>query len=281
MLEQLWRPALSLGLGEGELSLLQATGGWRARADGRPAPRHAEAAVPPDAAAGSRFAALLDALGGLLAEQAPRPGSAVDVVLADRWLRLWLVTPPRNALRRRDCEVAAAARFEALYGEPLGEGYRLAADWQARRAFLAAAMPTETLLALQALLQQHGLRLGAVQAHFVAAWNRLRRGVPEQAWFGKLDAGRLTLAARGTAGWLALRELVVSPPALGDTGWLRATAQREAARLGLAAPRCVALAGPVPPAWLAAPGEDWQCLALQPDAAAGSAAADMAMLGLA
>jgi hypothetical protein len=192
-----------------------------------------------------------------------------------------MVTPPRNALRRLDCEAAAAARFEALYGEPLGEAYRLSAHWQARGPFLAAALPTARLQALLALLERHGLQVDAIEPQLVAAWNRWRSRVPASAWFGLLAEGRLNLVARAGDSWLELRTLGVDPPALADAGWLQAALRREAARLCVEAPACVALSGPVPPAWSAAQREDWRCIALDAELDAPSAAERLALLGLA
>jgi len=180
------------------------------------------------------------------------------IVLADHWARHWMVTPPANAARLVDCEVAAQARFQALYGEPLGE-WQMSADWQARAPFLASALPRALLAALIEVCDKHELLLLEIAPQFVASWNRWRSGLRSGHWFGVLQDQWLTLGLSTGRRLAELRSLQVPAEALADPHWLRLTVEREAMRLMQAAPRGVQLCGGVPAAWLRGASEDWTC----------------------
>ncbi|MBV8503810.1 MAG: hypothetical protein JO006_19075 [Paucibacter sp.] len=260
MLEHFFAPPLRLGLAEASIALIDPAASLAG------APRRREAAWPQLRGEPLDFDALLAHLDALLDEAGPVRGRAVRVLLCDAWLRLWVVRPPSNALQRADCEAAAAVRFEALYGEPLDGRFHLSADWAARRPFVAAAIETARLQALRSRLAARGLHMDAVQPHLVAAWNRWHRAVPEGAWFGTLHEDTLCLLMRVDADPAELRCLTVDAAARVEAAWLRQALQREALRLGVAAPACVALTGAVPGPWAAVQGPEWRCVAL--DAAA-------------
>ncbi|MBV8125078.1 MAG: hypothetical protein JO370_13505 [Paucibacter sp.] len=281
MLERFFPPPLQLGLASRGLALVSpAQGAKRQGACWEKSWLQAPGEAPD-------FELLLTHLESVLNEASAAHGRPVKVVLSDAWARLWVARPPGNALRRQDCEAAAAARFEALYGEPLGDKFRLSADWSARRPFVAAALETSQLQSLQARLEAFGLEAESIQPHFVTAWNGWRRAVPDGAWFGTLHEDMLTFLMLSDEAPMEVRRLKADASAQSDAGWLHQTLQREALRLSASAPACIALAGAVPAAWSAAQGPDWRCVALEslskpfaqaamqlvaPQAAAGGAA---------
>ena len=83
--------------------------------------------------------ALASALRALFADVSPA-GWPLGVVLADELVRLWQVAPPPGATRLGDLEAAATLRFQHLFGASPLE-WRISADWDAARPFLAAAAP--------------------------------------------------------------------------------------------------------------------------------------------
>jgi len=186
-------------------------------------------------------------------------GWPARIVLSDHWARHWMVTPPANAARLVDCEVAAQARFQALYGEPLGD-WQLSADWQARVPFLASALPRALLAALIEVCGRHELLLLEVAPQFVASWNRWRSVLQGGHWFGVMQEQLLMLGVNAGRRLAELRSLPVPAAALADPQWLRLAIEREAMRLMQAAPRGVQLCGAVPAAWLQGASQDWACI---------------------
>lgn len=220
---------LCLGIAPGGLALVRA-GGWR-----RGHPRLL-GEVPGGADAGA-LDALLD--GHDIA------GKALTVVLSDDLVRLWQVAPPAGATRMADLEGAAALRFQALFGA--GGDWRIDADWQARRPFLAAALPQALRDMLVSAAQARRCTLVGIVPHFVAALNRFRRQRRAGAWFGVVHGGVLGLAAFDGAAFAALRTAPV--PAGAGRAWLDAHVAREALRIGLDVPARLQLCGTAPSSW--------------------------------
>lgn len=187
--------------------------------------------------------ALLDGLRARLADS----GTArlpVSVVLADHWVRLFMVTPPRNAASLEDCEAAALLRFQELYGEAPAQ-WQLRADWDARHPFLACAIPNSLLASLQQLASACRWTLLSVMPQFVAAWNRWHRELDGDAWFGVALGNRLTLGAIEHGRLRAINTMQVADSAWQDEQWLPAQLAREALRLDMAAPQALRLCGPL------------------------------------
>ena len=90
---------------------------------------------------------IVNALRAVFADDLAPAGWPVTVVLADDLVRLWQVPPPPGASRPGDLEAAAALRFQHLFGGGLAD-WRLSADWDAARPFLAAAAPANLLAQL-------------------------------------------------------------------------------------------------------------------------------------
>jgi len=199
----------------------------------------------------------------MLFSDLPLAGWPVTVVLADELLRLWQVTPPPGATRVADLEAAAALRFQHLFGAAPAE-WRISADWDADRPFLAAAAPNVLLEQLTAAAREHRFHLVEVQPHFVAALNGWRRERRPGAWFGQVHGGVLTLAAYEGRVLVAVRSAAI--PSGADRDWLDTHVAREALRVGAARPERLQLCGAVPPAWASSPGRlKFACSLLETD----------------
>lgn len=215
--------------------------------------------VPDAASPADQLAAELDRL--LTASSCQ--GLPTRLILADHWVRYWMVTPPKNAAHILDCQAAAEGRFQALFGESLAE-WKMAADWQARAPFLCSALPKKLGSVLQAVSSKHRLLLMQIVPEFVACWNRWRSAIAADHWFGVVHDGLLTLAVLSERRLCDLRSLTLPVQATTELDWLRLSVQRESTRLMRPMPAGVQLCGEVPPAWLqpvSAAGR-WTCSSL-------------------
>lgn len=187
----------------------------------------------------------------MLLSDLPAAGWPVTVVLADDLLRLWHVTPPPGATRPADLEAAAALRFQHLFGA-VASDWRISADWDADRPFLAAAAPAVLLDQLAAAAREHRFHLVEIVPQFVGALNQWRRERRPGAWFGQVAGGVLTLAAYEGRTLAAVRTGAIPPGA--DREWLEAHVAREALRVGVKRPERLQLCGAAPAAWASSPG---------------------------
>jgi hypothetical protein len=171
------------------------------------------------------------------------------IVLSDSWVRRWMATPPQNATCLADCQAAAQARFQALFGEPISD-WQLAADWDARRPFLACAIPRSLLAALEQVARDRSLILLEVAPQFVVAWNRWRADLKAGAWFGVLHQKVLTFAVPGRNGLEVVREVTLPDEMRLDQLQLPEILAREALRLNLPMPSEIRLCGQIPSHWV-------------------------------
>jgi hypothetical protein len=262
---------LRIGLGRSGVALLHRQGGWRRQ---RRVLAQTTWAAADDMSVDGVSAELNRLLSATACKRLP-----TRLVVADAWVRSWMVSPPGNACRLADCRAAAAARFQALYGEP-PSAWQLAADWHARLPFLASALPQALVAALRRVCAEHQLVVLEIVPQFVAAWNLWAPVLQPGQWFGVLHGDTLNLGAVGASRLSALCSLTVPPHADADPGWLQSAVQREALRWTLPPPISVQLCGPLPVGWLA-PGKagwaGWTCTRLDtefrpdPGAAAGGA----------
>jgi hypothetical protein len=225
--------ALRLGLAPDGMALVR-SGGWRR--------------------GGARLLGHVDGAGldpaGLFDRHAVA-GQALTVVLSDELVRLWQVAPPPGATRMADLEGAAALRFGALFGSGTG-GWRIAADWDAGRPFLAAALPQDLLDGLVRAASDRRCSLVEVVPQFVAALNRYRAQRRAGAWFGVVHGGVLRVAAFDGGKLAAVRTAAIPDGA--DRGWLEGHVAREALRVGLERPERLQLCGPAPKDWASSAG---------------------------
>ena len=163
---------------------------------------------------------------------------------------------------------AAAMRHAALFGEAHA-GWTIAADWQATRPFLAAALPGALLDTLQGCAREAGCHLVEIVPQFVAAMNGWRKLHRPGAWFGLVHGQVLTLAAYDGPLLAALRSAVV--PAGADRDWLESHVAREALRVGVGRPERVQLCGTAPRSWNSHEGRlKFACTLLDGDEADGA-----------
>lgn len=246
--------SLRLGVAADGLALLRVSGWPRPRAEVL-AQQPVEAGAPDALAAGLR---------ALLAEADPR-GWPLTVVLADDLVRLWQVAPPPGATRLGDLQAACALRHQGLFGA-LPSEWRISADWDAARPFLAAAAPEALLALLESLARAHRFHLVEVTPQFVAAMNGWRRERRPGAWFGLVHGGVLSLAAYDGPALAAVRTAVIPPGA--DRDWLEAHVAREALRVGVGRPERLQLCGAAPSGWASSAGRlKFACTLLEDDSA--------------
>lgn len=246
--------SLRLGIAADGLALLRVSGWPRAGVEVL-ALQAVEAGAPD---------ALANGLRALLA-QVPARGWPLTVVLADDLVRLWQVPPPQGATRMGDLQAAAALRHQHLFGAP-PHAWRISADWDAARPFLAAAAPEALLALLEALAREQRFHLVEVAPQFVAAMNAWRRERRPGAWFGLVHGGVLSLAAYDGAALAAVRTAVIPDGA--DRDWLEAHVAREALRVGVGRPERLQLCGAAPGGWASSAGRlKFACTLLEDDSA--------------
>lgn len=259
--------SLRLGLGHDSLALVRV-----GRVFGRGATVLAEARL----ADTHDSASLRQGLRALLAG-AQVAGWPLSVVLADELVRMWQVAPPPNAARPADLEAAASMRYQALFGAPPG-GWKIAADWQATRPFLAAALPLALVEALEEAAREARCHLVEIVPQFVVAMNAWRRQHRPGAWFGLVHGQVLTLAAYDGRALAALRTAVVPPGA--DREWLESHVAREALRVGVGRPERVQVCGPAPRSWASHEGRlKFGCTLLDDESSGQPAAVRLARTG--
>lgn len=225
-----------IGVAPGGVALVR-TSIWRNGA--------AEVLAERELAAGASHEQLAAVVGEVVDGAIPR-NAAVSVVLADDLARMWQVTPPAGCSRLSDLEAAAGMRFHALFGASTA-GWRVAADWDASRPFLAAAAPEPLVGAIEAAVREQRGQVVEVLPQFVAALNAWRAQIRPGAWFGMLQSGVLTLALFDGAALAAVRSVPVPSDAGSD--WLDANVAREALRVGIARPERLLVCGTAPTDW--------------------------------
>jgi len=195
-------------------------------------------------------------------------GMAARIILSDALVRMWMVTPPQNAVRLADCQAAAVLRFQALYGEPMSN-WEMAADWDARQPFAACAMPRALLQELTKIAQDQHLTLLEIAPQFMAAWNRSRNVIGKTSWFGVLHDNVLSIGAISRQRLCAVRVARLPEDAGRERDWLCGHLKREALRLDLPMPSRIELSGAVPEPWLQQSADGLRCTRL--DAAVAGA----------
>jgi hypothetical protein len=186
---------------------------------------------------------------GVLLKDLDCSRSPARIVLSDTWVRRWMVVPPHNAISLADCQAAASARFQALFGDAMSD-WHLAADWDARQPFLACALPRSLLAALQQVASEHRLVLLEVAPQFVVAWNRWRNDLHAGVWFGVLHHKVLTFAVLGQNGLEVTRDVTLPDEAMRDQHRVPEILAREALRLNVPMPPEIRLCGQIPAHWV-------------------------------
>lgn len=266
--------SLQVGITPAAVALLQSSGWWNTHT------RHiAEASLPNDT--DEPWEGLKAALRRLFADAAitNRP---TTIVIADHWVRLFMVTPPQNATSMQDLHAAAAMRYRELFGDDIRD-WRLEGDWQINRAFLACAMPSPLLDALYAIAREYQLTLLSVIPHFIAALNRWRRSLNGAAWFGVAQDNLLTLGAIPNQRLCMVHTAQIPAGGWQDQQWLPTFLVRQALKLNLPVPEKLQVCGHLP-GWPVEKRQLPNCSrldagSLEPDGAAMTAAVHLARMG--
>lgn len=200
------------------------------------------------------------------------------VIVADELVRSWMVTPPKNAVSLADCQVAASARFQNLYGESLS-GWQMTASWHAELPFLASALPEAVMTALQKLSEESRLVTIEVAPQSVFAWNHYQSRLQAGDWLGVLQQQRLTFMIADAHGIVHSREVLL-PEQLEATE-LPAILNREALRLNVEMPATLLLYGDIPARWAAQRMTQLKLVRLVEDKTRQTPGIKLAMTGIA
>jgi hypothetical protein len=146
-------------------------------------------ACKPETAGG--YKAALELLEVELASE-PWRDANLRVVVSDHFVRYEML--PWSVELRRKSERLAHARYllAATYGE-IADAWTVAiSDGPPGAPRLVAAMSTEFVTDLEALISARGLKLVSLQPHAVVAYNLSRHRLPKDpAWFAAMDEGSL------------------------------------------------------------------------------------------
>lgn len=154
---------------------------------------------------GGAPAAALDAL----QPAAPARGRPLRVRIADAWLRYLVVRWPQGLRTASERAAFVAHRFGEVHGigapEWVVQADRDAHDLPA----LGCAAPSAVLAAVQAFAARHGYALAAIEADFIATYNRLRarfrEADGEPAALAVVHDGRLTVGLWRSGAWRGVR----------------------------------------------------------------------------
>ena len=185
----------------------------------------------------------------------------VSVTLDDALVRMWMVTPPKNAGNLADCQAAASLRFQALFGESASD-WCISADFDAFRPFLACAIPLSLSDRIHAVCVEYKLTLQCIAPHFVNVWNRYRHEMQPDAWLAILNNDTLTLGLTDQERLVAVRTLPVPYDIYHSKIWLEQHLQREGLLLNLNPPKKLHVLGGLPPQWQKQETGQVLCLAL-------------------
>lgn len=163
---------------------------------------------------------------------AGRGGAAVEVVLADPFVRYALVPWNRDLVSDAERQALAAASFKQLFGA-MADRWQVTVDEQpAGKASFACAVDRALIESVRELCKGNRMRLRSVQPFFAQRFNRNRHRItPPTCWVGSLDAGRLTLAMRSEGNWTGIRTVRTVE---NSTAELATVLRQESAALGAA-----------------------------------------------
>lgn len=185
--------------------------------------------------------------------------SSVRILVSDYYARFWIAQPPAEATTKSDLSASARWRFEDLFGEP-PLVWNIEADWNARRPFMACALPN--LLTDAIATTSAACRIGVTSClpRFIAEWNthhrRLRKY--DSVWLAVLADSTVTIAlVRGKE--IAQIQQVRCLPTNGvDLDALTASLRGMALQAEHACPSTVMLCGDVPEQWHEAQNKEYR-----------------------
>jgi hypothetical protein len=166
-------------------------------------------------------------------------GSAATLIVSDELIRMWMVEPPQNVESFDDLRASAAARFQAMFGEPLAQ-WHLEADWRVDGLFLASAMPKSLVVALQALSKKCRFQWKSISPHSVILFNRWRHALAANAWLVAYQSGKLSfLVTNDQKTVQAYRHIPFNPDEMSSEASFIQLLNREALRMNIPSPRQV------------------------------------------
>ena len=191
-------------------------------------------------------------------------GMPTEVIMSDEWVRIFIVTPPKNCSRIEDCRAAANMRFQSLYGEGVGEWF-IEADLSPQFPFLACAMQKSLRTVLLQVASEHRLTLKSILPHFIASWNRWHRQLDSTSWFGMVHDNNLTLGIVDQKRLFGVRLVSLPNHAWSDPQWLPDHVLREALRLNVPAATSLQLCGAIQGQWTSKTIGSVHCMRLDGD----------------
>jgi len=143
----------------------------------------------------------LGSLGEVLKRESLPAGSLVNIELSSHFVRFVLV-PWNESLRAERERLAVAERtFQTIYGDGATSwDVRLSNDVYGAPA-LATAIDKSLLESLSRAVAALKLRLGSVQPHFMAAFNRFRRQLSRRGAFVLAEPGKIVVGSYDNDRW--------------------------------------------------------------------------------
>lgn len=187
-------------------------------------------------------------------------GSSVRVIVAHDVAVHWLQEPPVAFESLAELRLVAAARCAQLHGG-VPQDWWVAADWDARRPFVCAALPRLRTAPLEQSFARAGLR-SDWQTAFGLACTRGAEQFPSEGWSALRSPERVLLWHCRAGRIICMATLAVRPQATP-----RDVEQHAARQVRIEALRCATVAeGPIH--WMRLRGEDepeaaLECAALQ------------------
>jgi hypothetical protein len=196
----LLRDQLHIALGPDRVTMLRLGRGWRPEVVGRQ--EFVCEAPSPDQ---KPWAAALASLDAGLGELGRARADAV-VVLSNHFVRYALVPWSDQISDRDEEESFIRLSFSRTYGaEAQYWALRMSSNGYGG-AQLASAIDQELLDGLERIIVAHGMRLTSLQPHFMTAFNRWRKRIPERAaWFVVVEPGRVCVSQLEQGCWRSVR----------------------------------------------------------------------------
>lgn len=199
-----------------------------------------------DGLAHARDAEPLNILRGLqpALDSALRRRERLDIVVPDRWCKIYMTTPPSNVASIQDLRDSAAMRLQRLYDLDL-EGHEISADLRVATPFACCAMQRGLVDELRALGGTSKTRVESIQPQYFAQRSRWRPMTRHtNFWFMSCDDMSVTIGMHAHDGLSALLQTRWPATAWSDGQQIAAAVAREALRAGVERPSTIALTGP-------------------------------------
>lgn len=232
-LNNLMGARLCLGISKNGMALLQTSGVWRKSISVLSEQEFAGDAPP--------FLDKLRTTCRTLFSANNCAGKPLTIILADDLVRLFFTTPPSNATSMQDCQAAANARFQVLFGEA-SEAWQIKADWDAQFPFLTCAISHAVFNSIQQAAIDSDMTILSITSQFLSAWNTWCRHLPPNSWFGVVRNQCLTIGIIEQDRLLAVREIEI-PLNGNNPQWINEHIQREALRFHIPAPQELKMCG--------------------------------------